>query len=96
MSWRPKPSGAGGTIRPWFHRSWIFPRDPKAGRILYEVISADEKTSVHTEHEYKRAGAWAYLNPPPGSPPSTGWSSTRDEEHRGASTMIFSLSVTYP
>ena len=85
-------------IRPWFHRSWIFQRDPefatKAGRILdlYErvwegepltadefVISADEKTSIqarrrcHTthppragtvmrvEHEYERAGAWAYL-----------------------------------
>ena len=85
-------------IRPWFHRSWIFPRDPafatKAGRILdlYErvweghpltaddfVISADEKTSVQArhrchatqppragmvmkvEHEYTRAGAWAYL-----------------------------------
>ena len=85
-------------IRPWFHRSWIFPRDPefatKAGRILdlYErvweeqpltaddfVISADEKTSIQArrrchatqpprvgtvmkvEHEYKRAGAWAYL-----------------------------------
>jgi DDE superfamily endonuclease len=85
-------------IRPWFHRSWIFPRDPdfatKAGRILdlYErvweghplqanefVISADEKTSIQArrrchptepprsgtlmrvEHEYERAGAWAYL-----------------------------------
>ena len=85
-------------IRPWFHRSWIFPRDPdfarKAGRILdlYErvwegqplgaddfVISADEKTSIQArrrchptlpplpgavmkvEHEYQRAGAWAYL-----------------------------------
>lgn len=85
-------------IRPWFHRSWIFPRDPdfarKAGRILdlYEriwegqplgaddfVISADEKTSIQArrrchptlppapgavmkvEHQYERAGAWAYL-----------------------------------
>jgi hypothetical protein len=85
-------------IRPWLHRSWIFPRDPefatKAGRILdlYErvweaqpltadefVISADEKTSIQArrrchatqppragavmkvEHEYERAGAWAYL-----------------------------------
>lgn len=85
-------------IRPWQHRSWIFPRDPdfaaKAGRILdlYErrwegrrlrwdefVISADEKTSIQArvrkhptsparpgrcarvEHEYQRAGAWAYL-----------------------------------
>ena len=85
-------------IRPWFHRSWIFPRDPefasKAGRILdlYErvweaqplradefVISADEKTSIQArrrchatappragsvmkvEHEYERAGAWAYV-----------------------------------
>ena len=85
-------------IRPWFHRSWVFPRDPdfarKAGRILdlYErvwegqllgtddfVISADEKTSIQArrrchptlpttpgalmkvEHEYERAGAWAYL-----------------------------------
>ena len=84
-------------IRPWFHRSWIFPRDQafatKAGRILdlYErvweehpltaeefVISADEKTSIQArrrhptqparagavmkvEHEYERAGAWAYL-----------------------------------
>jgi hypothetical protein len=85
-------------VRPWFHRSWIFPRDPdfatKAGRILdlYErvwegqpltaddfVISADEKTSIQArrrchptlppvpgavmkvEHEYERAGAWAYL-----------------------------------
>jgi hypothetical protein len=85
-------------IRPWFHRSWIFPRDPdfatKAGRLLdlYErvwegqpllanefVISADEKTSIQArrrchptapprsgtpmrvEHEYERAGAWAYL-----------------------------------
>ena len=85
-------------IRPWFHRSWLFPRDPdfatKAGRILdlYErvwdgqplgagdfVISADEKTSIQArrrchptrppapatmmkvEHEYERAGAWAYL-----------------------------------
>ncbi len=85
-------------IRPWQHRTWIFPRDPdfglKAGRILdlYArqwqgqplqsdefVISADEKTSIPTrirkhpslpphraqaariEHEYTRAGAWAYL-----------------------------------
>jgi len=85
-------------LRPWRHRSWIFPRDPlfatKAGTILdlYHrrwqgkplgnsdfVISADEKTSIqarrrkHTtlpaapgrpiyvEHEYARAGAWAYL-----------------------------------
>jgi hypothetical protein len=85
-------------IRPWFHRSWVFPRDPdfarKAGRLLdlYErvwegqplgpddfVISADEKTSIQArrrchptrppapgavmkvEHEYERAGAWAYL-----------------------------------
>jgi len=85
-------------MRPWFHRSWIFPRDPefatKAGRILDLdervwdeqplsaddfVISADEKTSIQArrrchatqppragammkvEHEYERAGAWAYL-----------------------------------
>ena len=85
-------------IRPWFHRSWLFPRDPafetKAGRILdlyartWEgapltadefVLSADEKTSIQArrrihptvpprarhvmrvEHEYERAGAWAYL-----------------------------------
>ncbi|MEK7682374.1 MAG: IS630 family transposase [Chloroflexota bacterium] len=85
-------------LRPWRHRSWIFPRDPefarKAGRILdlYErrwhgvplgpreyVMSADEKTSIQArrrkhgslppgpgrpmrvEHEYARAGAWAYL-----------------------------------
>jgi hypothetical protein len=89
---------AEDAIRPWFHRSWLFPRDPafaaKAGRILdlYErvwagqpltaddfVISADEKTSIQArrrchptqptqagtamkvEHEYERAGAWAYL-----------------------------------
>ncbi len=85
-------------IRPWQHRTWIFPRDPQfalnGGRILDRyarrwqgkrllwdefVISTDEKTSIqarvrthrslppppHTptriEHEYKRAGAWAYL-----------------------------------
>jgi hypothetical protein len=85
-------------IRPWQHRTWIFPRDPqfafKAGRIvdLYArrwegkrlrwdefVLSADEKTSIQArvrthpslpaqphrparvEHEYVRAGAWAYL-----------------------------------
>lgn len=85
-------------IRPWQHRTWIFPRDPdfalKAGRILdlyarkWEgkrlrfdefVLSTDEKTSIQArqrthpsspprpgcvarvEHEYKRAGAWAYL-----------------------------------
>jgi hypothetical protein len=85
-------------IRPWFHRSWLFPRDPafeaKAGRILdlsartWEdapltpddfVLSADEKTRIQArrrihptvppragqamkvEHEYERAGAWAYL-----------------------------------
>ncbi len=85
-------------LRPWRHRSWIFPRDPlfaaKAGVIvdLYHrrwqgkplgkrdfVISADEKTSIqarrrkhptlpaapgrpiYVEHEYARAGAWAYL-----------------------------------
>lgn len=85
-------------IRPWFHRSWLFPRDPafeaKAGQILdlygrtWEgapltandfVLSADEKTSIQArrrihptvptraghvmqvEHEYERAGAWAYL-----------------------------------
>jgi DDE superfamily endonuclease len=85
-------------LRPWRHRSWIFPRDPefarKAGRILdlYErrwqglslgprdyVVCADEKTSIQArrrkhptlppvpgrvmrvEHEYARAGAWAYL-----------------------------------
>lgn len=85
-------------LRPWRHRSWIFPRDPlfavKAGPILdlYHrrwrgkalgkrdfVISADEKTSIQArrrkhptlpaapgrpifvEHEYGRAGAWAYF-----------------------------------
>lgn len=85
-------------IRPWYHRSWLFPRDSafeeKAGRILdlYArtwngapltaddfVLSADEKTSIQArrrchpttptraghamqvEHEYERAGAWAYL-----------------------------------
>jgi hypothetical protein len=85
-------------LRPWRHRSWIFPRDPdfvaKAGRILdlYErrwqgrplgpreyVLCGDEKTSIqarrrkhpslppipgrpmYVEHEYTRAGAWAYL-----------------------------------
>lgn len=85
-------------IRPWQHRTWIFPRDPdfarKAGRILdlyarrWEgkrlrwdefVLSTDEKTSIQArlrihptvpprphqparvEHEYQRAGAWAYL-----------------------------------
>jgi hypothetical protein len=85
-------------IRPWQHRTWIFPRDPdfalKAGRILdlyakqWEgkrlrfdefVLSTDEKTSIQArvrthrtlpprpheatrvEHEYERAGAWAYL-----------------------------------
>ena len=85
-------------LRPWRHRSWIFPRDPefarKAGCILdlYErrwqdlplgprdyVVCADEKTSIQArrrkhptlppapgrvmrvEHEYARAGAWAYL-----------------------------------
>ena len=86
-------------IRPWQHRTWIFPRDPqfalKSGRILdllyarrWEgrrlradefVLSTDEKTSIQArvrkhptlpprprcaervEHEYVRAGAWAYL-----------------------------------
>jgi len=85
-------------IRPWYHRSWIFPRDPqfeaKGARVLdlYHrvwngeplgshdfVTSADEKTSIQArsrrhpvvppracepmrvEHEYKRAGALAYL-----------------------------------
>jgi hypothetical protein len=85
-------------IRPWAHRSWIFPRAPdfqqKADRVLelYEgswngrpldaadcVLSTDEKTSIQArrrvhatlppapgrtmrvEHEYKRAGAWAYF-----------------------------------
>ena len=85
-------------IRPWNHRSWIFPRDPafkqKAERILelYEgywagkplgpddfIVSTDEKTSIQArrrthpsarpsagrpmrvEHEYERAGAWAYF-----------------------------------
>src|SRR3989304_4538603 len=85
-------------IRPWQHRTWIFPRAPdfalKAGRILdlYAkqregkrlrwdefVLSTDEKTSIQArvrkhptlpprpqcaarvEHEYARAGAWAYL-----------------------------------
>ena len=85
-------------LRPWRHRSWIFPRDPafaaKAERILdlyagmwdgvplgprEYVVSADEKTSIqarlrihsslapaagrpmYVEHEYERAGAWAYL-----------------------------------
>ncbi len=85
-------------LRPWRHRSWVFPRDPqfaiKAGRILdlYErrwqgaplgpreyVVCVDEKTSIQArrrkhpsrppapgrpmriEHEYARAGAWAYL-----------------------------------
>jgi hypothetical protein len=85
-------------IRPWTHRSWIFPRAPdfqeRADRVLelYEgswrgkkldaadcVISTDEKTSIQArrrihatlppapgrkmrvEHEYRRAGAWAYL-----------------------------------
>ena len=85
-------------IRPWTHRSWVFPRDPafgeKADRVLelYEgfwdgeplgekdfILSTDEKTSIQArrrthptlrpsagrpmrlEHEYERAGAWAYF-----------------------------------
>jgi hypothetical protein len=89
---------AEDALRPWAHRSWIFPRAPdfkeKAEQVLelYEgswrgkklgagdfVISADEKTSIQArrrihptlptaagrtmrvEHEYERAGAWAYL-----------------------------------
>ena len=85
-------------LRPWRHRTWIFPRDPqftrKAGQVLdlYQrrwknavlgsrdyVLSTDEKTSIQArrrkhpplppapgrplrvEHEYTRAGAWAYL-----------------------------------
>jgi len=85
-------------IRPWSHRSWVFPRDPsfkeKADRVLelYEgfwagkplgpddfVLSTDEKTSIQArrrihpsghpsagrpmrvEHEYERAGSWAYF-----------------------------------
>lgn len=85
-------------IRPWAHRTWIFPRAPdfqeRAGRVLdlYEglwegkplaptdcILSTDEKTSVQArrrihatlrpapgrpmrvEHEYERAGAWAYF-----------------------------------
>jgi hypothetical protein len=84
--------------RPWRHRTWIFPRDPrftrKAGQVLdlYQrrwknavfgsrdyVLRTDEKTSIQArrrkhpplppapgrplrvEHEYERAGAWAYL-----------------------------------
>jgi hypothetical protein len=89
---------AEDAIRPWAHRTWIFPRAPdfeeKAGRVLdlYEgiwegkplaltdcILSTDEKTSVQArrrvhatlppgagrpmrvEHEYERAGAWAYF-----------------------------------
>lgn len=85
-------------LRPWRHRSWVFPRDPefarKAGRLLdlygrrwhgvplgprEYVVCADEKTRIQArrrthpsrppapgrpirvEHEYARAGAWAYL-----------------------------------
>jgi len=85
-------------IRPWAHRTWIFPRAPdfqeRAGRVLdlYEglwngrplaqtdcILSTDEKTSIQArhrlhptlptapgrpmrvEHEYQRAGAWAYF-----------------------------------
>ena len=75
-------------IRPWQHRTWIFPRDPdfalKAGRILdlYAkpyIKGLTTKTSIQArirqhptlpprphcaarvEHEYARAGAWAYL-----------------------------------
>jgi hypothetical protein len=85
-------------IRPWAHRTWIFPRAPdfegRAGRVLdlYEgiwegkplaprdcILSTDEKTSIQArkrvhatlppapgrpmrvEHEYERAGAWAYF-----------------------------------
>lgn len=89
---------AEDAIRPWAHRTWIFPRAPdfeeRAGRVLdlYEgiwngkritatdcIVSTDEKTSIQArkrvhatlppapgrvmriEHEYERAGAWAYF-----------------------------------
>ena len=85
-------------IRPWAHRTWIFPRaldfQERAGRVLdlYEgiwkgkplaptdcILSTGEKTSIQArkrlhatlppaagrpmrvEHEYERAGAWAYF-----------------------------------
>jgi hypothetical protein len=50
---------AEDALRPWHHRSWLFPRDPdfeeKAARIL------DLYAAMRVEHEYERLGAWAYL-----------------------------------
>ena len=85
-------------LKPWKHRTWIYPRDPDFGvkaapaLDLYQsrfdgvrleaeefVLSSDEKTSIQArvrchvtvagtsrhpmlvEHEYDRAGAFAYL-----------------------------------
>ncbi len=41
-------------IKPWTHRSWIFPRDPASA-------AANAHHPMLVEHEYERDGALAYL-----------------------------------
>jgi hypothetical protein len=41
---------AEDAIRPWKHRSWIFPRDPNFEQKAGPILSTDEKTSIQARH----------------------------------------------
>jgi len=90
-------------IRPWFHRCWIFPRDPdfaaKAGRLLdlyartWQGQPLQEDEFVLSSDEKTSIQARARLHP--SQPPQPGQSMKVEHEYerRGALTYLAALDV---
>ena len=84
-------------IRPWFHRSWIFPRDPdfaeKAGRVLdlyhgmWEGVPLGNNDYVLSADE--KTGIQARARTHPTAPPQPGDIMRVEHEYRRAGALVY-------
>ena len=88
---------ADDAIKPWQHRSWIFPRDPnfagKAGRVLdlYQRVFHDEPLGGN---EYvisadEKPGVQARTRMHPNAPPAPGRAMRVEHEYRRGGTLAY-------
>ena len=90
-------------IRPWFHRCWIFPRDPqfalKAGRLLdlyqrvWEGQPLQDDEFVLSADEKTSIQARARIHPTQGPQPGQPMKVEHEYERRGALTYLAALDV---
>jgi hypothetical protein len=84
-------------IRPWFHRSWIFPRDPdfatKAGRVLdlyhglWDGVALEKDDCVLSADE--KTGIQARARTHPTDPPRSGEIMRVEHEYDRAGAMVY-------